>query len=1060
MTHVLRLFLVTLLAVVLSGPALGAADLPPTRRPFRIYGTETGLDNMTLWTAIIDRKGLVWVGQEQTGVAVFDGFRFRNYGLKHGLPSGDVVALHEDPEGRIWAGTMKGLVYWAGARFEIADPGLGEVPVWSIQQGPGGALWIATSKGVFKAGEDRKFVPVEGWTWGEACTLHATRDGKTAWAAAMGSGGRSKIYRYQGGSWQAFESADGFQNQRIDALAQDRAGRVWAASNKALWMLPPGGNAFETSTLQNIVSGNKGFLSLDRLGNIWVPTMRSAWKLRDNGTWEELGNRQGLPGDYAKAVFEDGDGTLWVGGLGIFKELGRGLVSSYTVRDGLPNDVIWAIHRDKAGNLWLGTSQGIVSSQGGRWETVPGTQSYVIRTLVSDKDGRIYGTGNTPEVLRFDPKSKKLDKFPVQVGRPTKRCFRLLVDRDNTLWLGTEAAGVLKSDAGGSGLSFTAMPLPGEPAQERVADLSQDGQGRIWASSLLGVAVLENGTWKRLGTKDGLKHDSITYIRPTRNGDMLGVYFEPLGFTRFKYQGGKVEIIQHFDKTMGNPQELSYFVGDDAQGRIWSGGGKGIDLFTPQGNEHFGMLTGLSNEDCSAMAFLAEANGDVWAGTSGGLIRFQMSKYQGPPKPPHSLILSATFGGKVFDVDSKEPLRVPSSQNVLEATFAGISHLAEGQIEHEVRLVGVEDEWHATDIRLARYPALAKGTYSFQVRARIGQGAWGPEASLVFEILPAWYQTWWFRLLALGALGYLAFLGIRWYMGVLARRNRALEEAIAAKTGELQETNKAMVGLVGEIQGTSQTLACSAMELSATTDTMNKATHQIAQGAANQRESAERMAAAVVQLSASIEEVSRNVRRSVTMAEETVATAEAGQSAGTSTHEAMDRIKDTTRRIVMAVEVIQEIAQQTNLLSLNAAIEAAKAGEAGLGFAVVATEVRKLAERSAGAAKEIAQLIDESNEAVQVGASTVGATVEALSDIRAKIRLLSDMTTQIGASAEEQTRTSMEVAQQVEEGTQDSLRNAKATEALTGTVEEVTRTSHEVARAAEGLASAASRFKL
>jgi ligand-binding sensor domain-containing protein len=132
-----------------------------------------------MWSMIKDRHGLLWLGLEQTGVAVFDGFRFRLYGLADGLASGDVQALFEDADGQIWAGTGKGLALWNGKGFTRVTDGIPDAQVNAIQAGPGGTLWVATAAGLYKRVSGLKFAPVEGWPGGEATALHAARDGKT-----------------------------------------------------------------------------------------------------------------------------------------------------------------------------------------------------------------------------------------------------------------------------------------------------------------------------------------------------------------------------------------------------------------------------------------------------------------------------------------------------------------------------------------------------------------------------------------------------------------------------------------------------------------------------------------------------------------------------------------------------------------------------------------------------------------------------------------------------------------------------------------------------------------
>jgi methyl-accepting chemotaxis protein len=347
------------------------------------------------------------------------------------------------------------------------------------------------------------------------------------------------------------------------------------------------------------------------------------------------------------------------------------------------------------------------------------------------------------------------------------------------------------------------------------------------------------------------------------------------------------------------------------------------------------------------------------------------------------------------------------------------------------------------------------------VRGSNCDGLWGKEGlRLRIRVLPPWYKTWWARTIFFGTLGISILLGFRWYLSVLSRRNAFLEETIAAKTQELRSANEALKALVARIQALSFTLASSATQMSSHTENMASATKQIAKGTLSQRQNAERMAAAMIEFSASIEEVTGHVRSSIRMVEEAVRSAGEGEGAGKSTYNAMNRIKETTKRITSIVEVMQEIAHQTNLLSLNAAIEAVKAGDAGRGFTVVAGEVGKLADRSSVAARQITQLIGESAEVVRDGVVTVDTTVSALEQIRVVIRKLADMTTQIGYAAEQQAKTSEEVARQVETEASETVYNATAIQALTASVDELALSSAEIARAAEELSHIAQELRL
>jgi methyl-accepting chemotaxis protein len=130
---------------------------------------------------------------------------------------------------------------------------------------------------------------------------------------------------------------------------------------------------------------------------------------------------------------------------------------------------------------------------------------------------------------------------------------------------------------------------------------------------------------------------------------------------------------------------------------------------------------------------------------------------------------------------------------------------------------------------------------------------------------------------------------------------------------------------------------------------------------------------------------------------------------------AMDKIQDSSRQITQIIGVIDEIAFQTNLLALNAGVEAARAGDAGRGFAVVATEVRLLAQRSAGAAREIKNLISMSSNQVLEGVSLVADTGKALERIVTRISEIDVVVTSIDQAGVEQEARLKEVASAVGE---------------------------------------------
>jgi methyl-accepting chemotaxis protein len=175
-------------------------------------------------------------------------------------------------------------------------------------------------------------------------------------------------------------------------------------------------------------------------------------------------------------------------------------------------------------------------------------------------------------------------------------------------------------------------------------------------------------------------------------------------------------------------------------------------------------------------------------------------------------------------------------------------------------------------------------------------------------------------------------------------------------------------------------------------------------------------ATAMQEMSISISEVSRHAQNAAQNAKEASKTARTGGSTVENMLVSMQSIADSVRntastvqrlgkeseQIIRIVNVIEEIAQKTNLLALNAAIEAARAGEQGRGFAVVAGEVRTLAQRSATAAKEIRGLIQSAVGKVGTGAELVERTGETIQETRAAIARVTGVVQEIAATAAQQ----------------------------------------------------------
>ncbi|AYD01896.1 PAS domain-containing methyl-accepting chemotaxis protein [Neorhizobium sp. NCHU2750] len=222
----------------------------------------------------------------------------------------------------------------------------------------------------------------------------------------------------------------------------------------------------------------------------------------------------------------------------------------------------------------------------------------------------------------------------------------------------------------------------------------------------------------------------------------------------------------------------------------------------------------------------------------------------------------------------------------------------------------------------------------------------------------------------------------------------------------------------------------------------------------------EQQAAALEETSAALEEITVTVRESAGRTAEARKLVQEARVAAVNSSEvlgatvaAMARIENASNEISKIIGVIDEIAFQTNLLALNAGVEAARAGEAGKGFAVVAQEVRELAQRSAGAAKEIAGLIKNSTTEVNQGVKLVGQTGDALKNIQGFVQAIETNVEAIAIGSSEQSTSLSEINSSISSLDQMTQQNA----AMVGDMSAI---SEALAQGAAELQQLVKQFKL
>jgi methyl-accepting chemotaxis protein len=298
------------------------------------------------------------------------------------------------------------------------------------------------------------------------------------------------------------------------------------------------------------------------------------------------------------------------------------------------------------------------------------------------------------------------------------------------------------------------------------------------------------------------------------------------------------------------------------------------------------------------------------------------------------------------------------------------------------------------------------------------------------------------------------------------------------ETGELLKAMQYMIGnlrsMIGDVKASAETMASASQELSASSEQMTKEI-------TSQTSRSTQIATASEQMSQTVVDVAKNATTIASSASETVRTAQDGgdvvtksvaevqaiaRSVGVSA-KTIGMLGEKSKQIGEIVGVINGIADQTNLLALNAAIEAARAGEQGRGFAVVADEVRKLAERTANATAEIAGMIgsiqtevdgavrsiDDATRQVEMGVKYTVQAGDALQAIVKSVGQLQSMIQQIASATEEMSSASEQVSGDIQV-------IASSSNEMSSGAAQISQSSADLAKLATSLHAIIDRFKV
>ncbi len=295
---------------------------------------------------------------------------------------------------------------------------------------------------------------------------------------------------------------------------------------------------------------------------------------------------------------------------------------------------------------------------------------------------------------------------------------------------------------------------------------------------------------------------------------------------------------------------------------------------------------------------------------------------------------------------------------------------------------------------------------------------------------------------------------MRYLFGQMADGNfelrTACEDAYVGEFGNLlqaiRQMNRRLDMTLKEVKGSADTVSIGANHVA-------DASQALAEGATDQAASVQEMTATINEITTALEKTVQEVNASYENAKNCEKEAENSRVEMATMMDAMNRISETSQKIGNIIAEIEDIASQTNLLSLNAAIEAARAGDAGRGFAVVAEQIRTLAEQSAKSAVNTRKLIEGSIREVEIGNQAALRTSEVLSGVVESIHMIAETSKMLNEITERQ-------ASAMEQAEVGIGKISEIVQANSATAQESAATSEELAAQATSMEDLIRSFRL
>ncbi|MCP4158093.1 MAG: hypothetical protein GY757_60880 [bacterium] len=695
-----------------------------------------------------DSRGYFWFGTGN-GASCYDGYQFKNYSKKDGLPDNNISNIVEDWNGNLWFIIYgRKLCRLRDGRFESCFylPEIYGNHIHSCVATKDGLL-LATVKGlILFDGKEFKSYTIDAEVKPATIKKIARAKNGTLWLAA----GNFLGY-FSNDGLKKYATDDSLSEKKVFAMLPDSKKRIWLGTSNGLICFQEG--APVSYTTNDGLSHNRITTLLeDDDGNIWIGTWNGI-TLFDGKRFIAYTTKNGLIHNFILSAAKDPEGNIWFGTIGGLSCLKSMNISTYTVNSGLANNFVNTIIEDRQGRIWAGTHEGLHCFANGKIKSYTKDEkliSNVINFLMEDRKGNIW-VATVEGISVFS--SGHFTNYSTQDGLSGNVVFRFYEDRAGNIWIGN-----------GNGIDcfkngkFTRFPLEIENIE--ITTFLEDSKGELWFSSSKGLFHYHGSTLTQYTIRDGLPDNSIHALTEDHEGNLWLCTENGLSC----YKEGK--FINYSTKN-GMPANKCQFALEDDKKKLWIGTTGGLTCFDGVAFRNYSAKRhGLATDNW--FSGIQDSRGTLWLGSSRGITRLTLPLKTNKVPPPIHIT-------RVKVMDKELPIsefhHLNYDRNYVRFEFAGLCYSTPDSVMYKYQLEGVDNGWQETANRSVFY-YLQPGKYRFKVKAFNNDGIESTEpATLSFEVIPAFWQTWWFKSLVF--LFVLSIVG----MLILWRYKRTMDKA-------------------------------------------------------------------------------------------------------------------------------------------------------------------------------------------------------------------------------------------------------------------------------------------